>query len=530
MNLADLNLDVESVHIYYVDNTHALVASLNNEYMRDIRYCYTIQKKNYKFMPSYKSGNWDGNIRFIKPNGLIPRGLVSDCIRKLKELNIPVRVDKRLRDEDPDISDVRDVVQVMLNRQHDLLAQGKIKKILVPHDYQWDVVETVLKKKKCIARAATSSGKTFMTAMTVHYLLATRKANKVLIIVPLIDLVVQMYTDFQEYGIPVEDCGMFMGKTKDAEKPITIATWQTLQHIEDRSFFEQFDALIADECHKLNAGDVGTKEKRSVGTVIKQISEKCTAANYKIGVTGTMPDEEVDCKAIIGALGPVEIEVTTASLMEQGHVSKLEIIIPFISYGKESLQKIREITAEMESELRETATTVKYQAEKKFIETYIPRIKYICKIVNSKVAKKQNTLILVDTIEAGKKFKKAMDVLVKDAVSIEHIYGEIEIDERVKVRQIMENNTGCVIIATASLFSTGISIKNLHNVIFATSTKSKIRTLQSIGRSLRLHESKDVATVIDIVDNLKYSSQHAKERINFYTNEQFDIRIIEVAL
>jgi superfamily II DNA or RNA helicase len=116
------------------------------------------------------------------------------------------------------------------------------------------------------------------------------------------------------------------------------------------------------------------------------------------------------------------------------------------------------------------------------------------------------------------------------------VHGGVEADEREMVREITEKEQDAIIIASYGTFSTGINIRRLHNIVFASPSKSKIRTLQSIGRVLRLGENKDQATLFDIADDLTYKSrknftiEHFVERMKIYNDEKFDYKIYTINL
>ena len=117
-----------------------------------------------------------------------------------------------------------------------------------------------------------------------------------------------------------------------------------------------------------------------------------------------------------------------------------------------------------------------------------------------------------------------------------YIFGGVEADEREAIRGIVERENNAIIVASYGTFSTGVNIKNLHNIIFASPSKSRIRNLQSIGRGLRLGDNKVNATLYDIADDLTYKSKenftlkHFQERINIYTEEEFDYEMHNIEL
>lgn len=538
MNYADLNLGYDKINIVNIDNNNVLVASLNDEYMQQIRKYFTNTVSHARFTPQYKSGNWDGKIRFIKNDGLMPRGLLHDCVEKLKEWEIKVELDEELQQKEVDISNFDDIVKTEL-----IDKQGG--KNMVPWEHQWDAARALLKNKRGIVKAATSAGKSYIITMVSKYLLYTKLCKKVLLVVPRSDLVIQFQRDAEEYGFDPKDIGMFFGKVKDTEQPWIVATWQSLQNVKERDFFEQFDCLIVDEVHGSGSGDKSSKSKRANGgTKMRQICDHCVNATWRFGCTGTLPTEALDLRTVISGIGPKVYEVTANSLMKKGHVTDLKITVPFINYDKKVVNKyINKYLQEKEEEIRgemsegeevveiQHHATTKFNAEKSFIENYIPRLKMVSKIVKYRLQKDENILILANSLNFGEKLYKTINHLCKgEFTELCYIHGQMDENERKEIRERMENNKKMVIIATTSLFSTGISVKNLHTVIFGNMGKSKITVLQSIGRALRQHSTKKYARIYDLCDNLKYNSKHAQERLEHYASEQFDINIQEMNL
>jgi hypothetical protein len=145
-----------------------------------------------------------------------------------------------------------------------------------------------------------------------------------------------------------------------------------------------------------------------------------------------------------------------------------------------------------------------------------------------------NTLLLFQFVD--KHGKLLYDMIRSKAPDrkVFFIHGGVDADEREAVRRIVEKESDAVIVASYGTFSTGVNIRNLHNVVFTSPTKSRIRTLQSIGRGLRLSETKDSVTVYDIGDDLRhgdrtnYTLQHLTERMEIYNSEDFEYKIYTV--
>ena len=147
-----------------------------------------------------------------------------------------------------------------------------------------------------------------------------------------------------------------------------------------------------------------------------------------------------------------------------------------------------------------------------------------------------NTLCLFQYVEKhGKQLYETIRERATDK-KVFYVYGGVEADEREKIREITEKSDNAIIVASYGTFSTGINIRNLHNIIFASPSKSRIRNLQSIGRGLRLKDNNSAATLYDIADDISYNGkenytlQHFKERINIYNGEDFNYEIHNVEL
>ena len=118
------------------------------------------------------------------------------------------------------------------------------------------------------------------------------------------------------------------------------------------------EGCLVHNCHKSGHGsstEKGSKSREAPGTKIRKILDKCKNADWRFGLTGTMPDEKVDYYTIVGGIGPVVIEVKANDLMEAGHVAKLQIVIPYISYKDKDHVKheIKRYEEEIEQQLKE---------------------------------------------------------------------------------------------------------------------------------------------------------------------------------
>jgi len=177
-------------------------------------------------------------------------------------------------------------------------------------------------------------------------------------------------------------------------------------------------------------------------------------------------------------------------------------------------------------------------------ETFEEEVKYIIGhnrrnnfIKNLALDLKGNTLILYARVEGhGQPLYEMINNNTTDNRHVFFVHGGVDTQDREQVREITEREDNAIIVASYGTFSTGINIKRLHNVIFASPSKSRIRNLQSIGRVLRKGNGKMKATLYDIADDICYKSRknytlnHLIERIKVYNEEKFNYDIVNIPL
>jgi superfamily II DNA or RNA helicase len=379
-----------------------------------------------------------------------------------------------------------------------------------PRDYQHEAITRAFTRKRGVIVSPTGSGKSLIIYTLIRLILLAQsnrtESDSILLIVPNVSLVEQMFSDFREYGWTDIDkyVGiLYAGKDINLEKPVLISTWQSV-HKRKPSFFWMFGALMIDECH-------GAKSHS-----INQIARKCINAEYRIGFTGTLPTVEADQYNIFGYLGPKIFDIGTKTLMNKGVLSQITIGNILLKYPPKVVEEIEGAS---------------YPHEIRFLIDHAPRNRVFDFIIDS-FEDGENALILCQRI----KHLKKIETYVRERFpnyDVFTIFKDTKAKDREAIRKSMEHRGNTIIIGTYATMSTGINIKNLHHVIFASSYKSKIKVLQSIGRGLRKHESKDHLILWDIIDDLSwigprgglhknYVYKHFDQRLEYYDDQGFE--------
>jgi superfamily II DNA or RNA helicase len=490
-----------TVFIVKINNVYGKIITESADLMEALYKKFGVPAHNFWFDKRYKAGVWDGKIRFIKKDGTFSNGLLADIIEYLKKQSeFVLDIDPLFKSDFPDKEELKeDFIRVT----------SELQCPYAPRYYQLRGAVKSVYLKRCINEHCTGSGKSLTIALTINYLMNKFPDYKFLILVPRLDLVEQLTEDIISYGIDKKHLGKFTGKQKDVDNKIIVSTWQSIYT--ETAFLRSFKVFICDECHGLNG-----KEVRSVG-------ENTINADYRIGFTGTLPEDfkKAERMLIYSVLGPVSDIVLTDQLIKEKSISDIIIHVPFLNYPKELATEVRKNEKQLEA--REA-----YRYEQKFIFEYEKRNDLIVNIAKKMISNNENTLILVNKLNHA---DILIEKLEKSGIKPYVVTGEIkDMAERNKVRHDIENETGKVIVATDGVYSTGISIKRLHAIIFAAAGKSKIRTLQSVGRGLRMHETKDRLKLFDVADNLPYSSDHFQSRMEYYAKNNFNVKIKEVEI
>tara|TARA_A100001011_G_scaffold298098_1_gene310960 strand:+ start:1649 stop:3121 length:1473 start_codon:yes stop_codon:yes gene_type:complete len=485
--------------------SHLIISKKNEVYLKidaephihyELSDQFTFDIPNAKFSPAYKNKYWDGKIRlFNTQKKEIYIGLLDKIVQFCKDheytfefldnrhYGTPFEVNEGISKEG-----VKDY----------MTAISKYK----PRDYQIEGVYDALRHNRKLLISPTASGKSLMIYSIVRYFVETKKST--LIVVPTTSLVEQMYKDFADYGWDVGSfCHkIYAGKERETDSQVIITTWQSIYKL-PRKYFERFSVVVGDEAHQF-------KSKSLIS-----IMTKLDNAKYRYGFTGTLDGTQTHKWVLEGLFGPSYKIVKTDELMKKGHLAKLDINVLLLKHPPNKFENFEE----------EVQYIIGHDRRNNFIK-------------NLALDLKGNTLILFARVE---KHGEPLYNLINTSNIIEKrnvffIHGGVETEDREKVREITEQEGNAIIVASYGTFSTGINIKNLHNIIFASPSKSRIRNLQSIGRVLRKGNQKTRATLYDIADDISYKSRknytlnHLIERIKIYNEENFDYDIVNIPL
>ena len=444
-----------------------------------------------KFMPAFKNRMWDGKVRLFDGNtkqlylGLLP---YVEHFASEREYAIDT------------IDEVNLQESYSLDESKKFIDKLQLK--LTPRDYQIDSFIHCVRNNRSVIVSPTASGKSLIIYLLVQYY-----QKKTLLIVPTVSLVHQMRSDFIDYGMHEDDIHIIMGgEEKTSDAPIIISTWQSIYKMR-KDYFAQFDIVIGDECHLFKAKSLSS------------IMTKLVDCKYRFGFTGTLDGTETNKLVLEGLFGKAKQFVKTKELIDADHLSAF---------------KIKCLVLKHKDEEKKLVSKMNYQDEIDYIVSNNRRNVFI---KNLTISLKGNTLLLFQYVDKhGRILYDNISEAVDKNRKVFFVYGGTNAQTREQIRAITEEERDAIIIASYGTFSTGINIRNLHNIIFASPTKSRIRNLQSIGRGLRKGDNKDQAILFDISDDLRhkakvnYTLNHFSERVKIYNSEEFEYRIYNINL
>ena len=456
---------------------------------------FTFELPDAKFMPQYKSKYWDGKIRlFNTQNGNIYVGLLDRIVQFCKDHEYTYEFQES-------------EYYGLPFEVNDFISKEGVKDYMFsickhsPREYQIEGVYDALRHNRKLLISPTASGKSLMIYSIVRYYVGRKQS--ILIVVPTTSLVEQMYKDFADYGWDVGSyCHkIYAGKERETDSQVIITTWQSIYKL-PRKYFDRFSVVIGDEAHQFKS--------KSLVSIMGKLSD----AKYRFGFTGTLSGSQTHKWVLEGLFGPSYKIIKTNELMKKGHVASLDINILLLKHPPMRFETFED----------EVQYIIGHNQRNNFIK-------------NLALDLKGNTLILFARVEGHG--EPLYNLINSNTVINRHVFfvhGGVATEDREQIREITESESDAIIVASYGTFSTGINIKNLHNVIFASPSKSRIRNLQSIGRVLRKGSNKTKATLYDIADDIScksrrnYTLNHLIERIKIYNEENFNYDIVNIPL
>lgn len=480
----------ESVQIRKINDVYIHVECDANVAM-ELRDYFTFKVPGYRFMPAYRNKVWSGDIfLFNVVTKNIYYGLLPYVIKFCQTRDYTVEFDSSI--DGLESVDIDSVVEFIKG----------LELPFTPRDYQLSAFLHAIRNRRALLLSPTASGKSL-----IIYLITQWYKQNTLIVVPTVSLVEQMRKDFESYGCHPKLIHTIMsGREKTTNCPITITTWQSIYKL-PRQWFSRYTVCIGDEAHQFKA--------KSLTSVL----EKLVGCPYKFGFTGTLDGTNTHKLVLEGLFGAVKRVTTTAKLIENKHLSNFKIKCIVLKHSEQN---------------RKTYSRSDYHDEIDYLVRSEARNNFISELV---LHLQGNTLVLYQFVD---KHGKVLHSIINNKISKDRklffVSGEVEVDQREAVRSITEKESDAIIVGSYGCMSTGINIRNLHNIVFASPTKSRIRSLQSIGRGLRLGDNKEQAVLYDIADDLQWKKSknhtlnHFIERVKIYSGEEFQYKITNYQL
>lgn len=456
--------------------------------LKEMSELFTFDVPGAKFMPSYRNRFWDGKIRLLNPRTRqLYAGLYHKLLEFAKELDYEVE------------SEGFETEELSLEEMREFAASLNIPGI-TPAEDQLQYCAVAIRNHRAVLVSPTGSGKSL-----IAYILSQWYSTKTLIVVPTKALVLQMISDFESYGYKEPMHAIMGGRSKTSECNITVSTWQSIYE-QEPDFFDDYEVIIGDEAHLFKAKSLVDIMTRAVDT------------KYRFGMTGTLDGSGVNELVLEGLFGQIVQIKTTSELIKEGRLAELKIKVLVLSHDKEDRKFVG----------------ASYPDEIEYLIEHTARNRFIR---NLALSLKGNTLVLYTRVEGhGVKLHHIIQQKAPNPESVFLLHGGVSAEERERIRKIIDTLQTSITVASTGVFSTGSNVKRIHNIIFASPSKSRIRVFQSIGRGLRLGELKTSCTLFDIGDDISrgakknFTLRHMVDRVKMYNMEKFPYDIHSIKL
>jgi superfamily II DNA or RNA helicase len=477
----------------------------NSDELQSLAMQFVFEHPDRFNMPKFKSEQWDGKIRFIKfidrlkEEAIAPIGLFNKYYKYLKLTNTPFEIiDDEMGIEDINLDDFDEFI-------NDFHPKDKDKRA-----YQIDAVRNALILNRSVLESPTGSGKSLDIYLFMQWLIThdLEEGEKILLVVPTIDLVKQMANDLIGYGMnPKIIKKIFNGEEKDFSKPVVISTWQSLQRY-PAEFFVQFDCLIVDECHKAKANKM------------MFIAESCINARWRLGTTGTLHNKKFLKYQVLANFGPVFRTSTTEGLIKQSYLTDFHIKHIILQWKKQGRVKRFDI----ETFQDEYDAILNNKERKAFI------IDFVKNLWDNREYENSSLLLLGKRVDYIEDIFLALNEIYPKETYL--IHGKIKSD----IREVILNRIkkkGGLVVANVDIMGTGVNIPNIDGIVMINPIKSDILLVQSIGRSIRLYENKKFAMIYDLVDSIPIKGKTNSvllwldDKISIYRKLKYKFDIVE---
>lgn len=466
--------------IQVIDEVNVRLVGLDELTLKQSIDALTFRVPNSQFMEKVRAKRWDGRIALLKKSGKTYRHLIHKILPKIIQAGYEVAIDDQRFDHKIEVAEIG----------NDLFEGYEHKRFKgIMDDHQVDAINALTSHANGIIALATGGGKTVITAglAQLYY-----PFGKILVVVPRIDLVVETHATIQ--GMGMVDCGMFFDEFKDP-KYITVTTWQSLENYPE--LFSDVIAVIVDEAHGADA--------RVLHSLLVGPGQNTP---IRIGMTGTMPEDDLAKYQIEAALGPVIYEKKAKALQEAGFLARCQIFI--LKYHDNDRPAYQEAAPYHEYYIDE----IRWQWEDK------SRIQHLAETIRE-LSSDGNTLVLV----RNRGYQAALLELLPEAIGLN---GDDKGSYRHQVYQETNAKNNAILICTYGIAAVGIDVARLFNLVLIEPGKKNIPVVQSIGRGLRKADDKEWVMVYHIVSDAKFSSRHVGEVKRIYTEHEYPYEVIEV--
>ncbi len=447
----------------------SIIKTDNPDLLKALVDLYSFKAPGAEYSPAYKRRQWDGKTKFISRTGVFRTGLLSRLLADLKKISCDPSIMRTPEKGDKDL-----------------------KKSEIPgftfYDYQEELIEKGLDTKRGIIKSPTGSGKTLIMAGLVKALMG----RKMVILFNAKQLLTQTY-DFLTEACSFDNIGLCYGEGF-VQGDIMLCTVQSIERILD-THLEEAEVLMVDECHEFSNG------KTTLAAI-----QSFPKALYRFGFTATPPSDPIRRYNLEGALGEVLEVVDTASLVEEGKLTKPIIQLIDRDYDASGLDEDMSYLAVYDE-------YIVYNEERNNI---------IKEIVDDIRRKHENARILVLTksIDHG----RALEDLFGEGCQF--LEGANSIGERYSSISRFRDARGSSVLIGTKILQTGVNIEEITHFINARGMKSEIATLQALGRALRRHHTKNVVYVYDFMDKEKYLREHSRARKRHYEKEGHTVNLL----